>query len=686
MAEQRDASFWKTRFRLIQPNLRKIDLQNTDPEALAQEILDWGANAALINGGGIVAFYPTDNPYQPVNEFMQGDFLGDFLKAAHVRNLKVLVRMDVSKSFPHVLEEHPDWFRRTADGAVVKRWEMLTTCPTGPYWEEYNFKVVAELLRRYPVDGLFYNAYNYGQCFCARCKDLFRGATGHELPEKEDWSSPAWRAFVNYRYERFADYNRRLQAFVLEQTPGTVLTIDTHLTSDHPQRVRESGWNAAAFARSTGCITVEAFNTLTRSLPKWFYWAGEEVKLGSHLNNTMVILTYSEIFGSRRSGQPAAQVGYDLMQIAANGGAPSIAFSGTFAQDDRKSMPMIKQVLQFLAKHEAEYQAMELHTPVAVAYSQRTADFYGREEAESRWLPHYRGAYEALAESHIPFTVLHEEALLEQDLSRYTCIILPNIGSLSDQETAKLDTYVEAGGHLIATYETGLYDAEGLARREQALRSLGRTVTERRQLPGSYLWIHDKETLTGYPETDLMALDGEFLVTAPTAGAGAQFEDLTVIPSVKNNTPEFAYWESTGSEPGLIINTYGKGTAAYLPWCVDKFYHQYGVPEYRQLLATLVDRAAGPRLVQARAPGSVELIVAKRPGGGYLLHLLNATGLQSKPQTEIISLASIEVQIRGALSRARSLVTGQELPVLAGESSVSFTLPQLGLYDVIVVE
>lgn len=51
---QKDPSFWKTRFRLLQPNLRKIDAIDLNVEAMIEEVKDYGANAILVNGGGLL--------------------------------------------------------------------------------------------------------------------------------------------------------------------------------------------------------------------------------------------------------------------------------------------------------------------------------------------------------------------------------------------------------------------------------------------------------------------------------------------------------------------------------------------------------------------------------------------------------------------------------------------------------
>ena len=99
-------------------------------------------------------------------------------------------------------------------------------------------------------------------------------------------------------------------------------------------------------------LAAEAFNPLTRPFPKWIYLGGEEARISQSLGKSIFIpLTYLEVFASRRSGQPAPQMCYDVMQIAAHGGHPQPALSGTFHQDDRKALPAIKTAFNFIKNH-----------------------------------------------------------------------------------------------------------------------------------------------------------------------------------------------------------------------------------------------------------------------------------------------------------------------------------------------
>ena len=171
---------WERPFRMIQANLRKIDAVGLDVAALLDGIREYGGDATLANAGGLVAWYPTELPFQRRNEHLDFDFVGRLLEEARRRDIRVLLRLDVSKQYDDMYAAHPEWFARGSDGGPIRHWDMLATCWNGPYWQEKNFEILDEILGRYEPDGIFYNAYSYTACSCDRCRHCgFRQSVGH---------------------------------------------------------------------------------------------------------------------------------------------------------------------------------------------------------------------------------------------------------------------------------------------------------------------------------------------------------------------------------------------------------------------------------------------------------------------------------------------------------------------------
>lgn len=79
---------------------------------------------------------------------------------------------------------------------------------------------------------------------------------------------------------------------------------------------------------------------------------------------------------------------------------------------------------------------------------------------------------QALIQARIPFRMITDEHLAK--LSPATCkvLVLPNVECLSDEQLQALERYVAAGGGLVATEQSGLYDDWRRARVEPGLQSL----------------------------------------------------------------------------------------------------------------------------------------------------------------------------------------------------------------------
>src|SRR5215469_11735595 len=76
---------------------------------------------AVINAGGIVAYYPSDVPFHHRAERLNGrDLFGELCRAAHEDGLAVFARMDSSRAHEDLYAAHPDWFARSRDGQPYK--------------------------------------------------------------------------------------------------------------------------------------------------------------------------------------------------------------------------------------------------------------------------------------------------------------------------------------------------------------------------------------------------------------------------------------------------------------------------------------------------------------------------------------------------------------------------------------
>ncbi len=149
-------SWWKkNKMRLIQTNLRETDM-NLDVEELFGTLVQYSANALLINAGGIVSFYPTKLAYQYRAPGQSQDLIKEVCAKAKKADLKVIVRFDFSKAQEQLFFERPEWFYRTYEGKEVNYHGIVHTCVNGGYQRDYSLKIIDEVISNYPVDGIFF--------------------------------------------------------------------------------------------------------------------------------------------------------------------------------------------------------------------------------------------------------------------------------------------------------------------------------------------------------------------------------------------------------------------------------------------------------------------------------------------------------------------------------------------------
>src|SRR5215207_4646672 len=99
--------WWEDRpWRLVQTNLREIDMRDIDAKRYVASLKAFDATVAMINTSGIIASYPTTLPFHTPSAFLHGDDLGSIIEACHAAGIKVIAR--------RFLQGAPRAFRRAS--------------------------------------------------------------------------------------------------------------------------------------------------------------------------------------------------------------------------------------------------------------------------------------------------------------------------------------------------------------------------------------------------------------------------------------------------------------------------------------------------------------------------------------------------------------------------------------------
>jgi Hypothetical glycosyl hydrolase 6/Beta-galactosidase trimerisation domain len=685
--------WWDSPFRTLQTNLREIDA-GLDVDAVLDHAEDIGANTWLLNTGGIVSFYPSQLAFQHPSPWLaerpSGDLVGDAVAAAHARGIRVLSRLDFSKVHRDLAEQHPDWCFVSAAGESQIYNGLYSTCPSAPYYQERSMEILAEILDRYPVDGFFFNWFgfsqrdysgrNHGPCQCTHCMRRFAERFGRPLPVTADWDDPAYVTWLGYTRDTLSELAGRIRAFISARRPDAALIL----------------------SHDPDIVFYEANNAIGRPQPLWVYGTGEFLRSTRTARPDKPVWVNSVMFLDlpyRFTPEQPGHLALYFAQTLAHGGNPSSYLVGTPERLPAGTFDVVRDVFGFHRDNEDYYTGMRSAARVAVVSSLRSEEEYGGAEGAAQVRSERHGVFRALVEAHIPFDIVPDTLLAAGDgtadvagvLGRYDALVLPNIAVLDDDQLAALDRYVEAGGGLVATYDTAGFDVAGQARDKIGLASLGATaVTQRHDGPGAmrsaYLRVTSPDELPGSVEGDMLMLDRAFLDVEPRPGAVGAFG---LVPPSRYGPPEKCYWDVETDRPGLFWYSHGDGRSAYLPWPLGALYDQLSLPEHRRILVHAIEQVSGGRQVSTNAPPHVEVVVSEQDEPHRtLVHLLNYSGHRGRAFDAPLPIHDIEFEVRGLrpVTAVTSRRQGEALRFTVEDGLTCVRLPRLDLLDLVVLE
>jgi hypothetical protein len=223
-----------------------------------------------------------------------------------------------------------------------------------------------------------------------------------------------------------------------------------------------------------------------------------------------------------------------------------------------------------------------------------------------KYFSHTLGAFRALFEAHLPLQVLSEYDLENAELQGIRVLVLPDVRVLSDRSSEVTRRFVKAGGGLLATGDTGLFDHTLQSRPNFSLADLFHTdyvstreMATRDESIGLWLAAPDHpivndDVIKGQeatawrnpsgPPAERGALDVVCSLTTVRARDGAQ----TVISL--NREPGRA-----AEAPALLASTYGAGRVVYSAAGLDQAMFYYPNAFIGQILLNAVKWVAADR-------------------------------------------------------------------------------------------
>ncbi len=628
------------------------------------------------------------------------DVLKEYAEKAENLDIKIILYYNVHVITQKIARQHPDWKAVDKLGNPFYRYEIdFGVCINSP-WRNAVMDGL-ESLKDVPIRGIFLDGPVYWDegCYCPVCRKHFKETFGIDM---ENSGSQQRREFGVQSVVRFLkDFRERYLAVYPD---GMVYMNNRGLT---PSANGRDIYRAKPYLDMLGTEGGFMFYGPPDETPLWKTGAAAKYLEGVDQDMPRVIFCAAD--HKPWSFYLHTESETSLMYASANANGASVWYGFhsplIFEGMNYFHTPGGKEAAAFstfLADNTEYYRNTRSGASIALMWSQNSADHYGgaqeetdfteeeargKEDVRGNHSRSFHGFYEMLFRSGLCFDIITEETVREGIPERYQTIILPNCACLSDEAAGMLGQWTEAGGTIIATAESSLYEPSGSRRKDYALSDL--------------LGISWNGSFTDYPAgVSFFDVDSETHTSIltelsqtkmlPMAGYAPDF-----VP--EGSTRTLAYWREpmegryappTGrSVPAAVIRNTGSGRAVYFSGNIGEAFGIYGIPDYRILFSELI-KSYSPQPVITNAPSeTVETVLRYQPDHKrHLLHLINFTGSMRRPVTGIIPMRDIRISLRiTSAESVTALKTGKNLPLeKKGDQSVCI-LPRLDDYEVLII-
>ena len=679
---QTNVDWWKQPHRFLQFNLQVKDAAEIDPEEIiryAKEELR--AEAIMLNAGGIYAWYPSEVPFHQKNPHMgDRDIFGDFVKAADKYDLKILARVDFSKTTEKTYAAHPEWFVLDKDGLpninTLERpgdWDkLILTDGNGPYRNEaVAMPVLREIITKYDVDAFFFSFASYTLSHGPYSQNKYNELYGTDIPKDTKKRAPDWRQ-ISY-YNTWKNWHK-----VIKETNSDVAIIGrtrmdqretiefmskySDVISTQPRDAYQDGWG--------------------NQDPRWK--AAIETNFArSAMNNgerPLILTNTAPGLAWRHTSLPKAEFDFWMAQIIANGGNWLPSTTGFPAvMEDMRTLENVGAFNREIEKVQPYLTNNIKKAKVAILNSSR--NFKQLEEE-------LNGFFETLINHQIQFDVIAEYNLLKDGLKGYDLLILADQKVLTNTELEAIESFIKKGGKTLTTFETGLYDENGKSREraffDEPLGIKGR-FQKVHKVAGSYMRIEDQSSplLKNIGNTKILPYGGELINTS-----GIKPYAMTLVPPFApvgkwGNPPERASFRKSSTEVPLV---HANNNHIHFTSEIGKFVWDHRLPDHQKLLANavfhLVPDAAPIKTMNYK---SVMVNIFKRDKG-YMIFLVNNSGERPMNEPVILKDLLIEWKAEGRIKSVKSVLNDQTIEFSEEKNRIQLVIPQLKTWEVIYAE
>ena len=683
------ANWWDEPLRAVTLEFPAADVATIDVKGIVDETHRGDANTLSVFSTG---YYPGGTAFyqSAIAPHYQGlgdrDLLADAIEAAHANGQKVVAYLASIWGNRDLFFQHPDWAQRKADGRVTtwdEHYNSVAMDPLSPY-RDYFASIVKEIADNYDVDGFYFDEPSFQSWSASQaCRRAFEAEFGVPLPTEEKWDDPGFQSFVSWRFDQIAAWRRSLYEVAKSDRRCVFFQGAFPLASVSGDRYRLSGspplfsWYHERFgvawhvpmahgddmprtAETADIVHMELYRASVRE-PLW--WYGVALRYVQSIAKGKQILVLSMMAQSPFDlyGLGEAELRLSTAELLANNASPLFARYYPDLVDQDAWDQIYARFGE--AKSLAPYLRDRVSIPyVALLYSRTTEECFEHREGVPSHRGELKGFAKALLQEKVLFDVITETDLLA-GIDQYQVLILPNANSLSAEGKAAVRAFASAGGGVIGSYETGMYDTTGHRSEADDFASL-------------FSVHYTGETLPFELDIYMQVAESHALPTAiplgkriPTVGMQIGVDAESAKPVAHVYGASEVHYGPLSDEVGppviLTNQSSGGGRRVYFATPIGVRYLEFGVRDFRRLIADAVSWTAQSKPpVRVQNASDVLAVTAFKQDNRTLIHLVNSVRDEIRlPINETIPSYDVVVEVDLESPATRVTALGDETEV-----------------------
>jgi len=443
-----------------------------------------------------------------------------FTDLCHRHGIRVLgYHQSTTLCWEALLDEAPnaeDWVQRQADGSLMcygggsAYWRWMA-CIRNEEHRAYLERVVRKCLEEGKMDGIEWDGNVY-KCHCERCQQAFREYLFANHPDPEDLfglphlrharipptenrNDPFFQALLRFREHTMREWLGHFNRLVKSINPEAAHV--TYFISEWPDRPLDDIDILIDENHNVPYVQDDVLTCKLRGykigdardrvvlVTAWMRAPSQQAPAGPPTPESTAaeVAAFQAPVGGLRRPETALEVKRDLAESVCHGGhvlTATYSLRGVGGDRVWLDQPFVheslKQYFSFFAKYEQFYGESRSLANVALyrSHSSLSNDFFTA-------FPSIWGIEQVCLQYQIPFDTVFTCQL--DRLADYAAVILADQRAMSDAEIETISAFVEAGGGLVLTGQSAMYD-------------------EHLRLRGNHLLIHlaDRDNVVYLPD------------------------------------------------------------------------------------------------------------------------------------------------------------------------------------------